>query len=73
MAEIILFFHSQKVQMLMSLLQECCNIYSFRSMKISVLASRPDILIGSMYLGPLQKNLFNLILGIISRSPAKMC
>ena len=42
-------------------------------MKISVLASRPDILIGSMYLGPLQKNLFNLILGIISRSPAKMC
>ena len=47
MAEIILFFHSRKVQMLMHLLEESCPIYSFRQMTICVFAHSQDILTGS--------------------------
>ena len=60
MAEIILFFDSRIVQMLMLLLEESFRIYSNRSMTICALASCQDILTGSLYLGPLKTHFLNL-------------
>ena len=54
MAEIILFFHSRKLQMLMPLLEKSCAINSFRPVATYVLDSCQDILTSSLYLGPLE-------------------
>ena len=70
-AEICQFFHSRKLQMLMPLLEESSPIYSYKPMKISILASCQGILTGSLHLGSLETSFFNLPLDIIPRSPLK--
>ena len=68
MTENILFFHSQKLQMLRPLLEESFPIYSCRPINICVLVSFQDTLTGYPYLGPLETISFNLALDIILRS-----
>lgn len=60
----------------MHLLKESCLIYLLRTMTICMLAFCQAILIGPLYLGPLEIsffNLANLALEIIPRLPVKIC
>ena len=67
-----LFFYSPKLQMLMPLSEESCCAYLHRPVSICVVTACQDILIGSLYLWPLETSFFNLAVDIILRSPVKM-